>query len=220
MSDVVSGRSVEETMNSILSECTWGLCVDKPYEERSAKDWTVCSDVPSSISPMEGAITLGTYLEDFTAVPKKEQTKLKRSFANTGEIGERFQSFRDKVADALKLGSNVSANSLSYLQGGYYHIVPSFFRVIEYLAEHNIEFNLLFRTFGIDIVNVCDEFNLFCEGLHPAYVPSRKLDGTDPLYRKDLRIKLPTYHGKFTHTGPGSEGLHMQYTTPNAEVCY
>lgn len=100
---------------------------------------------------------------------------------------------------------------LHYLSSGYYHIIPSFFRLVEYLAEMDIEFNILFRTFGVDIENVCSEFNLFCTGGHPAYVPSRRLDGTDPLYRKDLRIRLPHFHGKFSHTGFGSEGLHMKY---------
>lgn len=212
MSDVVSGRTMEETLSSLLSECTWGLCEPKEIELRSAADWVACHPHPTNISPMLGAFTLGTYLEDHTLTSKKEQTRIKRAFTQKGNSGHQFFPFQQVMNEALRIEPAVAAsNELHYLKDGYYHIIPSFFRLVEYLAEMNTEFNILFRTFGVDIENVCSEFNLFCTGGHPAYVPSKKLDGTDPLYRRDLRIKLPRFHGKFSHTGFGSDGLHMSY---------
>lgn len=212
MSDVVSGRSLDETLSSLLSECTWGLCEQKPLEKRSCSDWVVCHPTPENEAPIEGAITLGTYLEDHTLTPKKEQTRIKRAFTNEGNLGHQFLPYQEKLKNALLLDPSINFSDLHYLSSGCYHIIPSFFRLVEYLAEQNLKFNILFRTFGSDIANVCDEFNLFCSGGHPAYVPSRKLDGSDPLYPKDLRITLPYHHGVLSHTGPGAEGLHMKFT--------
>lgn len=210
MSDVVSGRTMTETLSSLLSECTWGLCEPKELEHRSATDWVACHPQPTNVSPVPGSVTLGTYLEDHTLVSKKEQTRIKRAFTQKGNSGHQFLSFQNDLNEALRCEINAANNDqLHYLSSGYYHIIPSFFRLVEYLAEMDIEFNILFRTFGVDIENVCSEFNLFCTGRHPAFVPSRRLDGTDPNYRKDLRIRLPRFHGKLSHTGFGSDGLHM-----------
>jgi hypothetical protein len=214
MSDAGSGRSMDQTLSSLLSECTWGLCEEKELPERSADDWSVCHAHPCSTAPQEGAMTLGTYLEDHTLVPKKDQTTIKRAFTSPGGLGERFKAYHDQLDRALRTTCDPAAvRDIPYLSGGYYHLIPSFFRLVEYLAEQNVEFNILFRTFGLDIHNVCEEFNLFCTGRHPAYVPSRLLDGSDARFPKDLRIQLPHFHGKLSHTGPGSEGLHMTYTT-------
>jgi hypothetical protein len=76
MTDVSSGRSMEQTLNSLLSECTWGVCDERPFSERTEKDWKWCHPEPCTDCPVPGAVTLGTYMEDMTPVPKKEQTKL------------------------------------------------------------------------------------------------------------------------------------------------
>ena len=213
MSDICSGRTMDQTLGSLLSECTWGKYKDKPINERTAEDWIICCDEPSCVEPELGALTLGTYLEDHTLVPKKEQTIIKRAYTNPGSIGERFKPFHDKLDKSLQLDCDIELQKqLPVLASGYYHIIPSFFRLIEYLADNNIEFNILFRTFGIDIENVCEEFNIFCSGKHPAYPLKHKLDGSDPKYSKDLRIMLPYFHGKIQHTSSESSGLHMTYT--------
>lgn len=216
MTDVGSGRSMGQTLNSLLSECTWGLSDEKPLNERTENDWKCCYSEPSTDPPVPGAITLGTYLEDFTLVPKKTQTKIKRSFTEIGELGQAFKLYHSKLDDALKIPPGCGSTAeLPVLASGYYHLIPSFFRVIEYLAEQNIEFDLLFRTFGYDIDNVCEEFNMFCTGQHPLFVPSRRLDGTDHRYPHDLRIRLPYFHGKISHTNDGPNGIHMVYETPD-----
>ena len=213
MTDAVSGRSMDQTLSSLLTECTWGKCEEKPMSERSAADWVICHPVPTTSPPIVGSITLSTYLEDYTEVDKAEQRRIKRGFTDSGGMGHCFLPYQEQLAEALKFeGVTRTDKQPDYLSAGCYHIIPSFFRLVEFLAEKNINFNILFRTFGNDITNVCEEFNMFCAGQHPAYLPSRRLDGTDPRYPHDLRIQLPHYHGIVTHTGPGSEGLHMTYT--------
>ena len=55
------------------------------------------------------------------------------------------------------------------IQSGYYHIIPSFFKLISDFHESSIDFRIIFRTFGSDIENVKEEFNLYCEGKHPLF---------------------------------------------------
>lgn len=52
---------------------------------------------------------------------------------------------------------------------GYYHIIPSFFKLVSYFHVNNIDFRIIFRTFGCDIEKVKNEFNLYCEGKHPLF---------------------------------------------------
>lgn len=55
------------------------------------------------------------------------------------------------------------------IQSGYYHIIPSFFKLISYFHENDIDFRIIFRTFGSDIDKVKEEFNIYCEGNHPLF---------------------------------------------------
>jgi hypothetical protein len=219
MTDVSSGRSMEQTLNSLLSECTWGVCDERPFSERTEKDWKWCHPEPCTDCPVPGAVTLGTYMEDMTPVPKKEQTKIKRAFTEDGSLGQVFRPYRAKLDAALRVPAGTDSTASPVLSSGYYHLIPSFFRVIDYLAEQNIEFNILFRTFGVDIDNVCEEFNLFCCGKHPLFVPHRLLDGSDPHYTKDLRIRLPYFHGRISHTDESNSGIHMTYRSPDEVSC-
>lgn len=54
----------------------------------------------------------------------------------------------------------------SKIKSTSYHIIPSFFKLINYLNKYNIKFNIVFRTFGVDIERVAVEFNSFCEGIY------------------------------------------------------
>lgn len=57
-----------------------------------------------------------------------------------------------------------------------YYVLPSFFRCLLALKEAEVDFGVVFRTFGEDIAAVSREYNAFCEGLHPLF-PGVKMDG-------------------------------------------
>ncbi|KAJ1414022.1 hypothetical protein B484DRAFT_454941 [Ochromonadaceae sp. CCMP2298] len=215
MSDDASGRTIDQTLNSLLTECTWGIAdLSKPRSQRRLEDWVVCHATPATHPPQQGALSLGEYLEDHTEISKATQRSVKRAFTDAGCVGERFRPHLRELDAQMRLGDTEAAKAraqgLSYLAEGLWHIVPSFFRLVEHLAEQDVPFCLLLRTFGTDISNVCDEFNLFCSGLHPAYSPSRKLDGTDPR-SKDLRIHLPQCSGRMLRTGDSAADIHMAH---------
>lgn len=62
------------------------------------------------------------------------------------------------------------------LDSGYYHILPSFFKLLSYLHQKKCDFRIIFRTFGTDIERVAEELNTYCEGNHPLF----PLDEVDP----------------------------------------
>ena len=77
-------------------------------------------------------------------------------------------------------------------QEGYYHLVPSFFKMLIHLKKQKQEFSVVFRTFGSDLENVVLEFNKFCQGEHPCFngkngTPNFRMDGHS--HSKDFRFK-------------------------------
>lgn len=59
----------------------------------------------------------------------------------------------------------------------------------------------------------CREFNMFCEGLHPAFPIERKMDGSDGTI--DRRLVLPQFSGKILRTSSAQEGLHLAHVSPD-----
>lgn len=55
-------------------------------------------------------------------------------------------------------------------------MLPSFFSCLLALKEAEVDYGVVFRTFGDDIVGVSREYNAFCEGEHPLF-PGVKMDG-------------------------------------------
>jgi hypothetical protein len=53
-------------------------------------------------------------------------------------------------------------------------MIPSFFEAIIELERMGRSFAVIFRTFGVDIPKIAEEWNLFCDGKHPSY-PGRIL---------------------------------------------
>jgi len=113
-----------------------------------------------------------------------------------------------KLQQARQLG-------LGFLCSGYYHLIPSFFQLIEYLVLNDIRFRLLFRTFGKDLERVVQEFNLFCTGEHPLYQSSVRLDGTDARFPVDYRLKLPFFNGVMLRTGSTAQDVHLADLSSN-----
>ena len=70
-------------------------------------------------------------------------------------------------------------------------LIPSFFRLIQELKKNKKEFAIIFRTFGSELKDVVDEFNMFCRGSHPLFngkhgTPRIRFDGKSK--SKDMLI--------------------------------
>lgn len=122
--------------------------------------------------------------------------KLINDFTVHGKPGYRYKSVLDKMNRCLTLPKAIaddyglydvtegeerrdeepngeSASDVAIIRklfkGGRMFIVPAFFRLILGLKKAKREFAIVFRSFGSDIPEVIEEFNLFCRGNHPMF---------------------------------------------------
>jgi len=85
-------------------------------------------------------------------------------------------------------------------------LLKSFYQTIVHLVHHQKRnISLCFRTFGTDLDVIPEEWNAFCEGLHPFF-QNVKFNGKDGSV--DLRLH-PDNIGGFFRCGPNSEDCHL-----------
>ncbi|CAM9810245.1 unnamed protein product [Ectocarpus sp. 6 AP-2014] len=115
----------------------------------------------------------------------------KGCFTEDGQPGVGLRAEYLKLEKALALPEAVAKSPLAKGAGlagrESLYILPSFFRCLLALKEANVDFGIVFRTFGDDIAEVSKEYNAFCEGEHPLF-PGAKMDGSDG--RGDYRVHL------------------------------
>lgn len=83
--------------------------------------------------------------------------------------------------------------------------------------ESGRDFHIVFRTFGIDAPEVAKEWNLFCDGAHPLFTPSR------PERTRGRRLELPRDSGVIHRTGLAlheqlHEGVHLAMVSEATQV--
>ena len=215
MSDIGAGLDIFDILNSLLSECVWGVFDGGlPLEARKPADWKICLNTPYAHPPVDGAVTFGAYLEYHTTTPKKERVAIKTKFTNPGCIGEVFREYLLKIQSAM-LVPNLSSGIVSSSE--YYHILPSFFELVKYLVQNNVDFRIVFRTFGVDVPSIAKEFNQFCEGKHPLFPLLFAIDGSLAAYPLDRRLHLPMGSGKLNWIKEGSKGVQLAHVS-NSQV--
>jgi hypothetical protein len=121
---------------------------------------------------------------------------------------------------------NSESNMGQMLKSGYYHILPSFFKLVSYLHQLDVDFRIIFRTFGIDVEKVSEEFNIYCEGKHPLFPIEKNptkiennskyhtverivMDGENGI---DRRLHFPYFCGSIKRTSEGPEGMSLSHT--------
>ncbi|RYH32430.1 hypothetical protein EON65_00600 [archaeon] len=214
------GRGFEASLNSLLSECSWGTFpLDIPKQVRKEDDWVPISFNVGGPPPFDEAVSYGAYLEDYTCLTKAERRKFKCEFTENSRFGNSFKPCLETLLDSLRIPSHVDTSHHNFLSTGYYHILPSFFELVNFLVDQDdVDFRIVFRTFGQDTTVIAEEFNLFCENKHPLFKCSRKLDGSDPGFPKDFRLHLPLQSAMFKRTSHQSTGLHLAYNSPHHNV--
>ncbi|CAM9857594.1 unnamed protein product, partial [Hapterophycus canaliculatus] len=134
------------------------------------------------------------------------------SFTEDGQPGFDLRMEYRRLEQSLSLPEAVKSSPLAEGAGlagrESFYLLPSFFRCLLALKEAAVDFGVVFRTFGDDIVGVSREFNAFCEGTHPLF-PGAKMDGSDG--RGDFRINLGRAEG--TTSGGGSTSTSTSTST-------
>lgn len=186
------GVELTDMINSIVSESIWGVVNHKELEMKQLRDWSMYSNIPSSAPPAiqtdDMVITFGEFLENVLKSPRNERKQLKNAFTNPGAIGEQCRESYELLMNAMQIPSHLREHCISYpffsneftksstttttkniSSPATYHIIPSFFHLIKFLDSKNVDFRIIFRTFGNDIHAVTEEYNVFCDGNHPLF---------------------------------------------------
>ena len=87
--------------------------------------------------------------------------------------------------------------------------------MLKELDKRNIDFKIIFRTFGNDISNVAKELNNFCEGNHVLNNKNSEdcvyFDGRNG--KADRRLILPKFCGSIKRFNNSKGGLHFGHVT-------
>lgn len=200
MRDPASKVSVSSILPYLISECAWGTI------NETSGEWELIQPPILSYDKHETfpvtAITFNEYLENQISIARIDRKILKSTFVDEGSIGYCFLDQLQYYKSYLSFHPSFINDVPKYCKDGNYHIVPAFFSTINYLLEENIDFKIIFRTFGIDGSNVIDEYNLFCENKHPLF-PCNKGNALD------RRIRLPIDTGKFIRMGVRNEDTYL-----------
>eukprot|EP01080_Neovahlkampfia_damariscottae_P006115 gene6115-10122_t len=226
--DPAANKSVSDMINGILSQATYGKLLKQPFQKNIPKDfdedifkWQLVSTEPTTIKPdnfeKDNLMTYHYYLENYVYPHPKHDKSISKNEVNTinkaldrkndaaknrftekGFPGEKLRKFYDELLEKLTLKETKNDKK-------YVFILPTFFKMILDLIKDKIEFSLVIRTFGIDIDEIAEELNLFCEGKHPNY-PNVKFNGENGT--KDLRLH-GTKTGNFYRNGDLEDHLYL-----------
>ncbi|CUG89444.1 Hypothetical protein, putative [Bodo saltans] len=163
--DPAGGKTLDDVLNSNVASRVFGGNVNGDFEPSEGRF--------ESVETAHGGMSYADYVDEVVKIPDSMQSgtaaekraawkevsasrrQLLHSFTSSGSVGS---AFSDKVEEQR-------AALAETLDRGY-HIVPSFFRLVNQLSELEWPFMVIFRTFGNDISKVLDEWDLFLEGKH------------------------------------------------------
>lgn len=191
MMDSVSKKKSQHVINSVIANSTWGVVVDDLWVADPAYP------EPCIKRPAPGLMSYIEYLESTYPgrTNQKARNQLAQKFTEEGAPGAHLAEHHAEMVAKLKLPEHVVGTpeaAAAGLQTGSHDevfIIPSFFELLLSLRQAERSFCLVFRTFGEDLQDIGTELNAFCEGRHPCW-PGIHLDGTDPEFPYDYRIKF------------------------------
>ena len=154
----------EGALNEYLVNVAWGQ-----VDETGA--WKCYSNSLYEKPPDSESVSYYSYAQaKFRGKPRDQFKAHIRRFTEE-EIGKPFRHFYEQMIEALqfpgdvKLCNNVELPFFKDKEGVAYHcIVPSFYKLLDYLIESNREFSIVFRTFGGDGQTVLQAARDFIRG--------------------------------------------------------
>lgn len=163
--------ALDGVLNEYMTEILWGTVSEEG-------EWKPLEDPISIAPPTQTSITYYKYAEKKFKQAGKRRSKFKdhiRRFTNK-EIGQPFCSYVDKVKDKLKFSKvagvdteGIEALVMQEQDGFYYRILPSYFKLLNYLLSSERDFSIILRTFGGDGEIALKATQLFTENKHPEF---------------------------------------------------
>lgn len=185
--DPAGGKSLVDILNNNIATESLGRVVDGAWkivrgpadaaDAAEARELVSYDDfVDSQFPKPEGMDRMAP--QDARALwadVSEKRRYLKKVFTAPGQPGEAFRPLVDRQLAQLRLPGAPDA---------YYHIIPAFFRTVNDLVDADVNFNIVFRTFGVDLVTVLDDWRRFASGQHVYPCSERvkkRFGGIDPI---------------------------------------
>ncbi|KAG5469462.1 hypothetical protein LSCM1_02683 [Leishmania martiniquensis] len=169
--DQAGGRTMDDVLNSNVAANTFGIVDPTDNQWRPLYS---AHDTPVAPPDSNGRhiISYDAYIDSVHCAPSGMQDlpraerdaiwksvsdrrrQATRKFTLPGEVGESYAPLVDLQRQYLQHSD------------GYYNIIPSFFHMINTLSELDLQFTLIFRTFGSDLSTVLQEWKSFVLGAH------------------------------------------------------
>jgi hypothetical protein len=192
MVDNVQSLGLLEMVNSIISGSVYG----EVENLEKKKSWKIKDNNldPSNEEIKEfkkkGYITYQNFVENiYLSFPKYEDSiSLNERLENNLKIKQQQNTLKSEFTQEANPGYELreKAKEITNLLANRF-IIDSFFELLISLTKQEVDFKILFRSFGEDFHEVCEEFNTFCEGNHERY---KGVTFNGENNSKDLRINL------------------------------
>ena len=217
VSDPAGGKDLDDVIADLLASSAWGVVSD------DRRSWTLVA-APSPVLSVDppvhppGCISyrdfakhvLFPYRADaaHNATQKACINSLMKGFSAADGPGSAFHALHAAIRAVLTLserertacGDAQRHPRLAGLATGCHFLLPSYFRLLEYLAAGGRRFKLVFRTFGSDVLEVIEEHNAFVAGRHPLYTTTPAVLALAPR----LTLRMPHDTGCFHRGAHGS----------------
>ena len=202
MSDSSGNRSMEDTLNYLLSEVSYGSrCAASGWAPKSAAQ-------PSSVKPESSSlinVSYKTFVDqkypfasdkagspaavELNRAAKAARQIAQNTFTHRGQPGElhaptfnallarmHFPETRKSaaVAASTTLAPGLLADTWAV---GRYFLLPSYLELLLHLQESHLldQVRIVYRTYGQDLEEVAKELDMFAAGQHPLF-PEKSLD--------------------------------------------
>jgi hypothetical protein len=163
--DPAGGKTLDDVLNSNVASRVFGRSVDGVFETLEGRF--------DSVDTADGGLSYADFVDGEVKIPEAMQSG---TAAEKRAIWKEVSASRRRLLHAFTLPGSLGAGfahrveeqraALSETLARGFHIVPSFFQLVNKLSELEWPFVVIFRTFGNDITKVLDEWNTFLEGGH------------------------------------------------------
>eukprot|EP00736_Rhodelphis_marinus_P013150 Rmarinus@m.11627 len=190
--DSACSLGVSGCVNSYLAGHVWGKV------QKHSGAWECVSSRSSVFPPCPGSISYYRYLEDACERKQSPRSEFKTMLAKFTETpqGAPFRTEYEEIMESLKWRrdatceveashSHVDVDPRLVVEGEYHSVLPSFFELLHTLIARNLDFALVFRTFGVDLPIVAKALDAYCDGCHPMY------PAPPPTVASRLRLSQP-----------------------------
>ncbi|GMI15055.1 hypothetical protein TrLO_g4124 [Triparma laevis f. longispina] len=171
LEDIAGGDTREMCLNKIIAKSA-AVIPDSDSDGDSVGDsftWLDGSPLNDPTPQTISSLSTSFLPPHPSALPYYRVKSLKKNALNftTHAHGSRFRPIYDQLVSKMNHGTGLPP-TLSK-DGSTHFILPSFFKTLSTLSKSSQPFNIVIRTFGLDLPEIASSLTAFAKGLHPKF---------------------------------------------------